>query len=115
MILKKLGVPTEFIVYPDTGHGISDIRYQMVKILVDRRNESKYNRIDPSLITTPVLLIQGEYDPLAPTDVQAKLFTRLKTADKSWIVISGGDHAAFLETPREDFISSFSGFINRFN
>jgi alpha-beta hydrolase superfamily lysophospholipase len=84
-------------------------------VLVDWRNESEYNRIDPSLITTPVLLIQGEYDPQAPTDVQAKLFTRLKTADKTWIVISGGDHAAFMETPREDFISSFSGFISRFN
>jgi len=30
--LKKLGVPTEFIVYPNTGHAISDIRYQMVKM-----------------------------------------------------------------------------------
>ena len=32
MALKKLGVPTEFIVYPNTGHGISDMRYQMVKM-----------------------------------------------------------------------------------
>ena len=30
--LKKLGVPTEFIVYPNTGHGIWDLRYQMVKM-----------------------------------------------------------------------------------
>lgn len=30
--LKKLRVPTEFIVYPNTGHGISDMRYQMVKM-----------------------------------------------------------------------------------
>ena len=30
--LKKLGVPTEFIVYPNMGHGISDMRYQMVKM-----------------------------------------------------------------------------------
>jgi dipeptidyl aminopeptidase/acylaminoacyl peptidase len=32
MALKKLGVPTEFIVYPNMGHGISDMRYQMVKM-----------------------------------------------------------------------------------
>jgi dipeptidyl aminopeptidase/acylaminoacyl peptidase len=32
MALKKLGVPTEFIVYPNTGHGIYDMRYQMVKM-----------------------------------------------------------------------------------
>jgi len=30
--LKKLGVQTEFIVYPNTGHGIRDMRYQMVKM-----------------------------------------------------------------------------------
>lgn len=30
--LKKLGVPTEFIVYPNTGHGIYDMRYKMVKM-----------------------------------------------------------------------------------
>ena len=30
--LKKLGVPTEFIIYPNMGHGISDIRYQMVNM-----------------------------------------------------------------------------------
>ena len=35
MALKKLGVPTEFIVYPNTGHWISDMRYQMVKMQSD--------------------------------------------------------------------------------
>ncbi|WP_339665377.1 alpha/beta hydrolase [Maribacter arcticus] len=84
-------------------------------IRVDWRHESEYNIIDPALITTPVLLIQGEFDPLAPTVNQAKLFTRLKTADKSWVVISGGDHAAFMETPRKHFIQSFTAFIDRFN
>jgi len=32
MALKKLGVPSEFIVYPNMGHGISDMRYRMVKM-----------------------------------------------------------------------------------
>lgn len=32
MALKKLGVPTEFIVYPRMGHGITEPRYQMVKM-----------------------------------------------------------------------------------
>ena len=84
-------------------------------IRVDWRNQSEYNSIDPSLISIPVLLLQGELDPIAPTERQAKLFTRLKTADKSWIVISGGDHAAFMETPRAYFIHSFTQFIGRFN
>ncbi len=32
LALKKMGVPTEFIVYPNMGHWISDMRYQMVKM-----------------------------------------------------------------------------------
>ncbi|MBK9167901.1 MAG: S9 family peptidase [Bryobacterales bacterium] len=32
MALKKLGVPTEFLVYPDMGHGITEPRYQYVKM-----------------------------------------------------------------------------------
>jgi dipeptidyl aminopeptidase/acylaminoacyl peptidase len=32
MALKKMGVPTEFIIYPDTRHNVSDMRYQMVKM-----------------------------------------------------------------------------------
>jgi len=84
-------------------------------IRVDWRYANQYNNIDPSLIDIPVLILQGEHDPIAPTERQAKLFTRLKTADKSWVVISGGDHAAFMETPRKHFIHSFTGFINRFD
>jgi len=84
-------------------------------IRADWRNVSQYNNINPALITTPTLILQGEFDPIGPTDKQAKLFTRLKTADKSWVVISGGDHAAFLEKPRPHFIDSFTSFINRFN
>ena len=35
MALKKLGVPTEFIVYPNTGHGPIDMRYRMVGMQSD--------------------------------------------------------------------------------
>ena len=84
-------------------------------IRVDWRYRSQYNTIDPTLIDTPVLILQGAFDPIAPTESQAKLFTRLKTADKSWVVISGGDHAAFIETPRKHFIHSFTAFISRFD
>ena len=84
-------------------------------IRADWRNVSQYNSIDPSKIDTPVLILQGEFDPIGPTDRQAKLFTRLKTADKAWVVISGGDHAAFMEKPRKHFIHSLTQFINRFD
>ncbi|MFC1724770.1 S9 family peptidase, partial [candidate division KSB1 bacterium] len=31
--LQKLGVPSEFIVYPDMPHGLREVRYQMVKMV----------------------------------------------------------------------------------
>lgn len=83
-------------------------------VRVDYTDMSDYNIIDPALIEVPVLIIQGEKDPIAPTERQAKLFTRLKTADKSWSVIKGGDHAAFLESPRPQFIKVYSDFLERF-
>lgn len=84
-------------------------------VKVDWKNLDEYNMIDPRLIETPVLILQGEFDPIAPTPVQAKLFTRLKTANKSWTVIAGGDHAAHLEKSRDQFISVLTNFITRFN
>ncbi|MDG1475149.1 MAG: alpha/beta fold hydrolase, partial [Porticoccaceae bacterium] len=64
-------------------------------VRVDWRYQDDFLTIDPTQINTPVLLLQGEFDPLTPTASQSRLFTRLKTADKRWVVISGGDHAAF--------------------
>lgn len=84
-------------------------------IRTDWRRQHEFNQIDPSLINLPVLILQGEFDPVSPTERQAKLFTRLKTADKSWVVISGGDHAAFMETARPKFIKEFTNFIERFD
>lgn len=35
MALKKLGVPVEYIVYPGMPHGLTDLRYQMVKMVAE--------------------------------------------------------------------------------
>jgi alpha-beta hydrolase superfamily lysophospholipase len=64
--------------------------------------------VDPSIITLPVLLLQGEFDLISPTEIQAKLFTRLSSSRKSWVVVPGGYHAAFMEAPRSYFISTFA-------
>ncbi|MEL6561700.1 MAG: alpha/beta fold hydrolase [Bacteroidota bacterium] len=83
-------------------------------VRADWRYQHQYNEIVPEKIEIPVLILQGELDPIGPTAKQAKLFTRLKTTDKTWVVISGGDHAAFMETLRPQFIKSFVDFIERF-
>ena len=81
-------------------------------IKVDWKNLDQYNDLDPTKITIPTLILQGEYDPIAPTERQVKLYTRLGTSHKQWITVPGGDHAAFMETPRPYFIHSFVSFLN---
>ena len=80
-------------------------------IKVDWKNLDQYNELDPARVITPTLILQGEFDPIGPTDRQAKLYTRLGTAHKQWITVPGGDHAAFMETPRAYFIHSLVSFL----
>lgn len=80
-------------------------------IRVDVRSQDQYNALDASRIQAPTLIIQGEYDPLGPTAYQVKLYTRIGTAHKQWVTIPGGDHAAFMETPRQLFIHSLVNFM----
>jgi pimeloyl-ACP methyl ester carboxylesterase len=80
-------------------------------IKVDWKNIDQYNELDPAKVITPTLILQGEHDPIGPTDRQAKLYTRLGTAHKQWVTVPGGDHAAFMETPRAYFIHSLISFL----
>lgn len=82
-------------------------------VRADWRALEQWRRLDAQAVTVPVLLLQGEKDPLARADVHSELFNRLGTADKAWVVIPGGDHAAFLETPRPYFLSALTSFVFR--
>jgi pimeloyl-ACP methyl ester carboxylesterase len=80
-------------------------------VKTDLRNFDHYNALDPSRVTTPTLVIQGEHDPIAPTDRQAKLYTRIGSGHKQWVTVPGGDHAAFLEAPRSYFLHALVSFL----
>ena len=80
-------------------------------VRADWHYQHQYNDLDATKVEMPVLLLQGEFDPLAHTDMHAKAFSEFQTADKQWIVLKGGDHAAILETPREKIIHSTISFI----
>jgi len=80
-------------------------------VKTDLCNDDQYNALDASLIRVPTLVIQGQHDPLAPAAYQAKLFARLGTGHKQWVSVPGGDHAAFMETPRAYFIHAFVSFM----
>ncbi|NNE66043.1 MAG: hypothetical protein HKN33_05700 [Pyrinomonadaceae bacterium] len=58
-----------------------------------------------------MLLLQGEFDPLAKTDMHAEAFSAFPNAHKQWVVLKGGDHAALLEKPRDRLISATVNFI----
>jgi pimeloyl-ACP methyl ester carboxylesterase len=73
----------------------------------------EFNALDPSKVTVPTLILQGELDPVGPSELQMWLFDGLATDDKSWVVLPGGDHAAFLETPRPYFLSTLESFLLR--
>jgi len=80
-------------------------------VRVDVRHADQYNALDGAKITVPTLVIAGEHDPLAPAANQAKLVTRLATGHKQWVTVPGGDHAAFLESPRAYFIHELVSFL----
>src|SRR3954468_18157246 len=83
-------------------------------VRVDWRNQqAEFQALDPSRVTVPTLLIQGERDPLAPSDAQARLFVGLGTSDKQWVVLSGGDHAALIEDTHPAFIAAIVAFVSR--
>lgn len=80
-------------------------------VRMDWNREHEYNQLDASKVTVPVLLLQGEFDPAAKTEDHAKVFSRLPNANKQWVVLKGGDHAALLETPRARLIAATVNFI----
>jgi alpha-beta hydrolase superfamily lysophospholipase len=73
----------------------------------------QWNAVDPTKIVTPTLLIQGESDPFAPTVTQAAFFSRLKTANREWVVLAGGDHASLIENTQPAFVAAVVGFLER--
>ncbi len=82
-------------------------------VRVDWRELEQWRALDGRKVHLPTLLLQGEFDPLAKKRIHRKLFRRLKNTDKQWVVVKGGDHAAFMEAPRELFINAFSRFLNQ--
>jgi pimeloyl-ACP methyl ester carboxylesterase len=81
-------------------------------ILTDWRFVDQFNALDPARVTIPTLVLQGERDP-EPLAALQRLFTGLGTAQKSWITLQGGDHAALLEDTRPLFADAIVSFIGR--
>ena len=90
---------------------VSALKHDPVRM--DWHALEQWQALEGAAVTVPVLLLQAAEDPLALPDVHAELFAALATKDKSWTVIPGGDHAAFMETPRGYFLSLIESFVFR--
>lgn len=80
-------------------------------IRADWNQLHQWNALDGESLTLPTLLLQAEFDPLADTDAHARFFSKIANANKQWVVLAGGDHAALLETPRIRLIEATIDFI----
>jgi pimeloyl-ACP methyl ester carboxylesterase len=82
-------------------------------IYAEWRSVEEFNALDPEAVHVPTLLIQGQHDPIAPSPAQARFFVNLGTADREWITIAGGDHAAILESTQPAVLAAVVNFIER--
>ena len=67
----------------------------------------------PKKINTPTLLINGAHDPYAPVDQLAPFFSRIKSPDKAWIVISKSGHNVHIENEAARLVNGVVNFIRR--
>jgi len=79
---------------------------------VDFKNLEEWDALNPLKVTSPTLLIQGEFDPLAHTSVHAEAFAKFNTAKKWWVVLENGDHAALLEHTRHEMLAAMDAFMS---
>ena len=81
-------------------------------IYVNWRSLPEWLGLDAGKVTVPTLLIDAEHDPFTDDEVLASVFKKFATSDKSWVMIPDGDHAAFMENPRDYFVQMMAAFIN---
>ena len=84
-------------------------------IRADWNYTEQWNQLSADKVNVPLLLIQAEFDPLAKTESHARFFSKLPNANKQWVVLAGGDHAALLETPKFKLVQSVSDFVTWLN
>lgn len=82
-------------------------------IYAEWREEQQFNGFAASKVFAPTLLVHGDLDPSTPTLIEAKLFTRLGTTDKAWIVFPGADHVVHLEKSLPELVRAIVWFVRR--
>lgn len=73
----------------------------------------QWNALDPAKVKTPVLLIEGQFDPYAPLAAQGRAFVRFSNPDREWVILAGGDHASLIEKMQPAFVAAIVNFLGR--
>jgi alpha-beta hydrolase superfamily lysophospholipase len=68
---------------------------------------------DPAAVRVPVLLLHGVGDPLAKVEMLARLFSRLGTPDRAWVILPGADHAAHVENAQAQWVHAVTSFLEQ--
>ena len=66
-------------------------------------------------ITTPTLIIHGEFDMLVPLREAENLYNEIGAKDKELVIISGADHNDIMFTGLNHYFSAIQRFIERTN
>ena len=82
-------------------------------VRADWRGAREWDELDPAEVRIPTLLLHAEFDPIATPEQRASLFHALGTADRESLEVAGGDHMAFIESCRPDFLKTLVGFLDR--
>ena len=64
-------------------------------------------------ITTPTLIIHGEYDMLVPLREAEDLYNKIGAKDKELVIISGADHNDIMFVGFEQYFGAIQRFIQR--
>jgi pimeloyl-ACP methyl ester carboxylesterase len=81
-------------------------------VRVDWRREVQSAEINPKLLRTPTLFINGELDPYAKAADIPAFLVQVQAADREWVVLSHGDHVVHLERPVA-FARAVGNFLDR--
>ena len=110
------GAAEDFITPESTPAGVKDayVRAALAhdSIKVDWRHEEELDAIDVATLTVPVLVLNGERDPVANHFDVAAFFKRLNGVDRQWVVLAHADHVAHLERQRE-WVDAVTNFVEQ--
>lgn len=82
-------------------------------VTVDWAGARQLAALDASAVHVPTLVLDGARDPYAAGTAHARLFARLGTADRTWVVLPDADHAAHVETAHDAWIRAVTAFVER--